>query len=81
MFAEILDGEIYKYYADGEWRKSGSGKSVAIVNPTTRQTQYRVQGATPAMLPPKLLLLFLCPVPRTSRTIPPFWRLGEEQDS
>lgn len=45
VFAEILDGEVYKYYADGEWRSSASGKSVAIVNPTTRKTQYRVQGA------------------------------------
>ena len=44
-FAEILDGEVYKYYAEGEWRASGSGKSVPIVNPTTRKTQYRVQGA------------------------------------
>jgi hypothetical protein len=45
VFAEILDGEVYRYYADGEWRSSASGKSVAIVNPTTRKTQYRVQGA------------------------------------
>jgi hypothetical protein len=44
-FSDILDGEVYKYYADGEWRASASGKAVAIVNPTTRQTQYRVQGA------------------------------------
>ncbi|WVZ92749.1 hypothetical protein U9M48_038792 [Paspalum notatum var. saurae] len=46
VFAEILDGEVYRYYADGEWRASASGKSVAIVNPTTRQTQYRVQACT-----------------------------------
>lgn len=44
VFAEILDGEVYRYYADGEWRKSASGKSVNIVNPTTRKTQYKVQG-------------------------------------
>lgn len=46
MFAEILDGEnnVFKYYYDGEWKKSSSGKSVAIVNPTTRKTQYKVQG-------------------------------------
>ncbi|CAO2201999.1 unnamed protein product [Urochloa humidicola] len=46
VFAEILDGEVYKYYTDGEWRVSGSGKSVAIVNPTTRKTQYKVQACT-----------------------------------
>ena len=44
MFAEIIDGEVYKYYSDGEWKKATSGKSVAIINPTTRKTQYRVQG-------------------------------------
>nr|AAM00227.1 glyceraldehyde-3-phosphate dehydrogenase [Oryza sativa] len=46
VFAEILEGEVYRYYADGEWRVSASGKSVAIVNPTTRLTQYRVQACT-----------------------------------
>lgn len=45
LFAEILDGEhVYKYYADGGWKKSTSGKTVAIINPTTRMTQYKVQG-------------------------------------
>lgn len=44
FFADILDGEVYKYYSDGEWKKSASGKSVAIINPTTRKTQYKVQG-------------------------------------
>jgi glyceraldehyde-3-phosphate dehydrogenase (NADP+) len=44
MFSEILDGDLYKYYSDGEWKKSSSGKTVSIVNPTTRKTQYKVQG-------------------------------------
>lgn len=44
IFTEILDGEVYKYYSDGEWKTSSSGKSVAIVNPATRKTQYKVQG-------------------------------------
>lgn len=44
VFAEIIDGEVYKYYCEGEWKKSASGKSVAIINPTTRKTQYKVQG-------------------------------------
>lgn len=44
VFAEILEGEVFKYYADGEWKVSASGKAVAIVNPTTRKTQYKVQG-------------------------------------
>lgn len=45
IFAEILDGDVFKYYADGEWKKSNSGKSVPIVNPTTRRTHYKVQGS------------------------------------
>ncbi|KAL9377000.1 hypothetical protein Peur_031120 [Populus x canadensis] len=44
VFSEILDGDAYKYYSDGEWKKSSSGKAVAIVNPTTRKTQYKVQA-------------------------------------
>lgn len=46
VFAEIIDGDVYKYYSEGEWKKAASGKSVAIINPTTRKTQYRVQGRT-----------------------------------
>ncbi|CAL9188603.1 unnamed protein product [Musa hybrid cultivar] len=46
VFAEIIDEEVYKYYADGEWKKSASGKSVSIINPTTRTPQYKVQACT-----------------------------------
>ncbi|XP_057429356.1 NADP-dependent glyceraldehyde-3-phosphate dehydrogenase-like isoform X3 [Lotus japonicus] len=46
LFAEILDGEVYKYYSCGEWTKSSSGKSVSIINPTTRKTQYKVQACS-----------------------------------
>ncbi|KAB1211894.1 NADP-dependent glyceraldehyde-3-phosphate dehydrogenase [Morella rubra] len=46
LFAEILDGDVYKYYSEGEWRSSTSGQSVAIVNPTTRKTAYKVQACT-----------------------------------
>lgn len=44
VFEEIIDEGVFKYYSDREWKKSSSGKSVAIVNPTTRKTEYRVQG-------------------------------------
>jgi glyceraldehyde-3-phosphate dehydrogenase (NADP+) len=63
VFAEVLDGEVYKYYADGEWRASASGKTVAIVNPTTRQTQYKVQGMLHLLLPP--LVYLFSPATRT----------------
>lgn len=44
VFEDIIEGDVFKYYTDGEWKKSSSGKSVAIINPTTRTTQYKVQG-------------------------------------
>ena len=45
-FVELIEGEVFKHYYDGEWRASASGKSVDIINPTTRKTQYRVQGSS-----------------------------------
>ncbi|KAI5066213.1 hypothetical protein GOP47_0018837 [Adiantum capillus-veneris] len=45
-FEEIVDKDVFKYYADGEWRVSASGKSVTITNPSTRQPQYKVQACT-----------------------------------
>ncbi|KVH40997.1 Aldehyde dehydrogenase, conserved site-containing protein [Cynara cardunculus var. scolymus] len=46
VFEDIIEGDVFKYYTDGEWKKSASGKSVAIINPTTRTTQYKVQACT-----------------------------------
>ncbi|KAH0459136.1 hypothetical protein IEQ34_012127 [Dendrobium chrysotoxum] len=46
VFSEIIEGEVYKYYAEGEWCKSSSGKSVPIINPTTRKPEYKVQACT-----------------------------------
>lgn len=51
LFGEILDGDVFKYYSDGEWKKSSSGKSVSIINPTTRKPQYKVQGTPPNKTP------------------------------
>ncbi|KAJ0091471.1 hypothetical protein Patl1_12573 [Pistacia atlantica] len=43
VFKEIIDKDgVYKFYFDGEWRKSSSGKTVPIINPTTRETHFRV---------------------------------------
>lgn len=45
VFAELVDGDgVFKYYSSGEWRESSSGKSVPIINPTTRQPHFKVQG-------------------------------------
>ncbi|KAE8700429.1 NADP-dependent glyceraldehyde-3-phosphate dehydrogenase [Hibiscus syriacus] len=46
VLADVLEGDVYKYYADGEWKKSSSGKSAVIINPTTRKTQYKIQACT-----------------------------------
>lgn len=35
---------VYKYYVNGAWRESSSGKTVAITNPSTRETAFQVQG-------------------------------------
>ncbi|KAL5698900.1 glyceraldehyde-3-phosphate dehydrogenase (NADP(+)) [Ranunculus cassubicifolius] len=45
-FAEIFDGENFKFYSNGVWKTSSSGKFVPIINPTTRKTQYKVQACT-----------------------------------
>lgn len=44
IFAEIIDGDVFNYYADGKWNKSSSGKFVPIINPTTRKIHFKVQG-------------------------------------
>ncbi|CAD7704305.1 unnamed protein product [Ostreobium quekettii] len=38
----------YKFYLDGAWRESSSGKQVSISNPTTQGVAFRVQACTPA---------------------------------
>lgn len=34
----------YKFYGNGEWKESTSGKSVSILNPTSNEAVYQVQG-------------------------------------
>uniref|UniRef100_A0A6N2KXH5 NADP-dependent glyceraldehyde-3-phosphate dehydrogenase n=1 Tax=Salix viminalis TaxID=40686 RepID=A0A6N2KXH5_SALVM len=48
VFAELVDEDaaVFKFYSDGEWKRSSSGKFVSIINPTTRKTQYKVQACT-----------------------------------
>eukprot|EP00270_Netrium_digitus_P008586 TRINITY_DN2578_c0_g1_i1.p1 TRINITY_DN2578_c0_g1~~TRINITY_DN2578_c0_g1_i1.p1 ORF type:complete len:506 (+),score=143.39 TRINITY_DN2578_c0_g1_i1:218-1735(+) len=46
FFADIKDGEVYKYFADGVWKISSSGKIVNILNPSTREVAYKVQACT-----------------------------------
>jgi hypothetical protein len=48
FYADILSSSgVYKYYVDGEWKESASGKTVNVINPTTQKPEYQVQGAHP----------------------------------
>ncbi len=46
FYADIRTAEpdVYKYYVDGEFRVSSSGKLVNILNPATNEVQFKVQG-------------------------------------
>lgn len=46
FFEDVKAGEVYKYFADGEWKVSSSGKSVSIYDPTTREVCFKVQACT-----------------------------------
>ena len=43
---------VYKFYVNGEWKESTSGKSVSILNPTSNQAVYQVQGEEQCMQVP-----------------------------
>lgn len=43
FYKDIIEGDTYKYYANGEWKVSSSGKFVPITNPFTLQVQFKVQ--------------------------------------
>lgn len=43
-FAEIIDGDVFNYYSNGQWNKSSSGKFVPIINPTSNKIHFKVQG-------------------------------------
>eukprot|EP00955_Chlamydomonas_euryale_P082677 363758-Chlamydomonas_euryale.AAC.9 len=46
VFADLLSASgAYKYYADGEWKESTSGKTVGVTNPSTREPAFQFQGA------------------------------------
>lgn len=36
---------VYKFYCNGQWLESASGKSVPVINPTTEEKDYAVQGS------------------------------------
>ena len=45
FYSEIkANSGAYKFYVNGEWKESKSGKVVPILNPSTNQTAFEVQG-------------------------------------
>ncbi|MCO5555556.1 hypothetical protein L7F22_009101 [Adiantum nelumboides] len=46
VFAELLDGDTFKYFVDGQWKKSISGQSMPVINPTSRNTFFKVSACT-----------------------------------
>jgi hypothetical protein len=42
--ALLAPNGVYKYYKEGQWLESSSGKAVKILNPCTGQAVYQVQG-------------------------------------
>jgi len=47
VFTDLVAGEdTFKFYAEGKWQISTSGKTVNVINPSTRKTQYKVQACT-----------------------------------
>ena len=41
----VASSGAYKFYLDGRWQESASGKTVPVINPCTREPQYHMQGA------------------------------------
>jgi glyceraldehyde-3-phosphate dehydrogenase (NADP+) len=39
-------GGAYKWHCDGRWLESSSGKTVGVVNPSTRARDFEVQACT-----------------------------------
>ena len=46
FFAECGAGApgVYRYFKEGQWLESSSGKTVKIINPSTNAPVYNVQG-------------------------------------
>lgn len=45
VYGSIRDASgNFKFYANGRWLESTSGKSVPVINPSTQEQEYAVQG-------------------------------------
>lgn len=49
VYSEITgEGGVFKFYSNGHWLESTSGKSVPVINPSTQEKDYAVQACTQA---------------------------------
>lgn len=63
-------GSAYKFYLDGEWKTSTSGKHVKIINPSTNAPCFSVQGRF-SLASSTWAVKLACPIPRSaSPTLP-----------
>ena len=44
FYADCQGASGFKFFVDNEWRESSSGRTVAIINPSTNAPAYQVQG-------------------------------------
>ena len=45
IYADIkAESGVYKFFCNGQWLESTSGKTVPVINPTTQEKDYAVQG-------------------------------------
>ena len=42
----VAKNGVFKYYVNGEWKESSSGRTVGVVNPSTLKKDFQVQGAS-----------------------------------
>jgi hypothetical protein len=45
FYSECLGNGAYKWYKNGQWLDSDSGKTVKILNPSTNEAAFFVQGS------------------------------------
>mmetsp|Transcript_13008 Transcript_13008/g.23136 ORF Transcript_13008/g.23136 Transcript_13008/m.23136 type:complete len:500 (-) Transcript_13008:217-1716(-) len=76
FFSDIFvsPGGPLKYYVDGAWKSSTSGKTVPIINPSTGKVAYEVQACTTAEVD-QIFLAARAAQPQWSKT--PLWRRVE----
>lgn len=42
----VAKSGVYKYYGNGKWKESSSGKTVGVINPSTLKKDFQVQGTS-----------------------------------